>query len=61
MVLWAYLSVFILLSVTSGFIECDTLDGFEFSWKAFFKGCAIGSVGSFLITGILAWMYNGSI
>lgn len=59
--IWTYLCVFLVITAISGLIECDSLDGFYFSWKNFFKGCAIGSVGGFLIVGILSWMYGSSI
>ena len=59
--IWVYLGVFLVITAIGGLIECDSLDGFYFSWKNFFKGCAIGSVGSFLIVGVLTWMYGGSI
>lgn len=59
--IWVYLCVLLAITVISGLVECDSLDGFYFSWKNFFKGCAIGLVGGFLIVGILPWMYGSSI
>ena len=49
---------FIVCVLLSGFIECDTLNGYFFSWKKFFKGCAIGFIPAILVSGCITWMFN---